>query len=145
MSRAIAVVLVACILASCQRGNMNQQTQCIRKTIEIQQGFHARRGDELQRQYERAKKDLPVLARYVALQEVSFGVLATGYQTHIRDLCTTDSWHLSAAGKSFWQPLCGQKIYMPSRSCIFKCLDCIGELKPDDCADLCNCGDAPDN
>ena len=69
MNRAIAIVLLACILAGCQRGITNQQAQYVREAIVTQQNFHAKRGDELQRQYERAKKELPVLARYVTLQE----------------------------------------------------------------------------
>jgi hypothetical protein len=146
MNRTIAIILFACLLAGCQKGITKQQVQCVRKAIVTQQGFHAKRGAELQRQYEQAKKEYPVLARYVALQEVSFGVLATGYETHIRDLCITGSWHLSAAGKSYWQARCDQRILMPPpKECIFECLECIGQLKPDDCADLCNCGGGPDD
>ena len=145
MNRAIAFVLLAYILAGCQKGITNQQVRCVHKAIVTQQGFQAKRGDELQRQYERAKKELPVLARYVALQEVSLGVLATGYETHIRDLRTTDSWHLSAAGRSLWQSRFGQKIYKPPEGCIFECLECVGQLKPDDCAVLCNCDGEPDD
>ena len=136
MSRAIAVVLVACILAGCQKSwNTNQQIKRVQKAIDAQKDFHAKRGEELQKQYERAKREFPVLARYVALQEVSFGVLATGYEIHIRDV------YVSKPGISLWSNL----VRPLDDDCIFKCLDCVGERKPEECADLCNCGSGPDN